>query len=414
MGEGARGTAIGGGESGFAGAGARADHDQADHPGFHRADRVLAACSAWLRACLAEEVSRRRLFPWCAVAFGLGILLFFAAEGRPHAAAPLAALALCAVIAWLGRHDHRILRITIAVTMVLAGFTATMLRFERVDAPIIDEIRIAQLTGSVISIEERTSDARLVIRVKSIDDGARDALPARVRVTTRAAGDLRAGDTITARVRLMPPPEAAWPGGYDFARSAWFARIGGVGSILGDARIVAPETPPAFAERVRAAIDNARVSTTRRIFDAIGGQPGAVAAALVTGKRGLITEETNAALRAAGIYHIVILVPVYRHDRHKRCDSRHSDGAIESSRLSAKTIHAQSESTVDKNNDDSGGFGLISLNEQRLHSEHLSKSKRSRSVFIHKVLQPTPRNGRLYPPSGCYEPKICDREWPDT
>jgi len=30
-----------------------------------------------------------------------------------------------------------------------------------------------------------------------------------------------------------------------------------------------------------------------------------VAAALVTGKRGLITEETNAALRAAGIYHIV-------------------------------------------------------------------------------------------------------------
>ena len=305
MGEIARGTAFGGGESGFVGAGVRADHDQTDHADCRHAERILAACGAWLRACLAEEVSRRRLFPWCAVAFGLGILLFFAAQGRPHAAAPLAGLALCGVIAWLGRHDHRILRISIAVAMVFAGFTATMLRFERVNAPIIDGIRIAQLTGSVISIEERTSDARLVIRVVAIDDRARDALPARVRVTTRAAGDLRAGDTISARVRLMPPPEAAWPGGYDFARSAWFARIGGVGSILGDARIVAPETPPGFAERVRAAIDNARVSTTRRIFDAIGGQPGAVAAALVTGKRGLITEETNAALRAAGIYHIV-------------------------------------------------------------------------------------------------------------
>ena len=47
-----------------------------------------------------------------------------------------------------------------------------------------------------------------------------------------------------------------------------------------------------------------------RIAEAIGGQPGAVAAALVTGKRGLIEEPTNDALRAAGIYHIVLLAPV--------------------------------------------------------------------------------------------------------
>lgn len=259
----------------------------------------------WLQACLAEEVTRRRLFPWCAVAFGLGIILFFAAEGRPHAAAPVTGLALCAIFAWLGRHDHRILRITIACAMVLAGFGATWLRFERVDAPIIDQIRIAQLTGHIISVEERTGDARLVIGVTAIDDLAASALPRRVRVTTRDADTMRAGDTISARVRLMPPPEAAWPGGYDFARSAWFAQIGGVGSILGSARIVTPDTPPDLMQRVRATIDNARVSTTRRIADAIGGQAGAVAAALVTGKRGLITEETNAALRAAGIYHIV-------------------------------------------------------------------------------------------------------------
>ncbi len=260
---------------------------------------------AWLRACLDEEVARRRLFPWCAVAFGLGILLFFTAEGRPHAAAPVTGLALCAIFAWLGRDDYRILRITIACAMVLAGFGATWLRFERVDAPIIDQIRIAQLTGQVISVEERTGDARLVLGVVAIEGLAESALPARVRVTTRDAGDIRAGDTISARVRLMPPPEAAWPGGYDFARSAWFAQIGGVGSILGSARIVTPDTPPDLMQRVRATIDNARVSTTRRIADAIGGQAGAVAAALVTGKRGLITEETNAALRAAGIYHIV-------------------------------------------------------------------------------------------------------------
>jgi competence protein ComEC len=62
--------------------------------------------------------------------------------------------------------------------------------------------------------------------------------------------------------------------------------------------------PADLALRFAAAVD-ARNSLTRRIADSIGGQAGAVAAALVTGKRGLIDEATNEALRAAGIYHIV-------------------------------------------------------------------------------------------------------------
>lgn len=261
--------------------------------------------AGWFRNCLAEEVAQRRLFPWCAVAFGLGILLCFAAEGRPHPAAPAFGLLLCAVMAWLGQHDMRILRAMIGIAMVLAGFSAALLRFERVAAPIIEEVMITNLRGTIASIEERTSDARLVIRVENIADLEPARQPARVRVTTRDFADLRTGDTVSARVRLLPPPEAAWPGGYDFARSAWFRGIGSVGSVLGELRILEPTQEPGLLRRIEAWIDNRRVETTRRIARIIGGQAGAVSAALVTGKRGLITEETNAALRAAGIYHIV-------------------------------------------------------------------------------------------------------------
>jgi competence protein ComEC len=56
---------------------------------------------------------------------------------------------------------------------------------------------------------------------------------------------------------------------------------------------------------VNAAIDRARNDLTRRIATVIGGDDGAVAAALVTGKRGLISEDANEALRGAGIYHVV-------------------------------------------------------------------------------------------------------------
>lgn len=259
----------------------------------------------WLLRCLDEEVAQRRLFPWTAVAFGLGILLCFAAEGRPHPAAPVFGLGFCALTGWLGRHDHRICRVVIALAMVLAGFTAALVRFERVDAPILTDTLITQLVGTIESVEERTGDARLVVRVEELAQLADTQMPARVRVTYRGAVQVQTGDRISARVRLMPPPEAAWPGGYDFAKSAWFRGIGSVGSVLGTLRPLERLEPPGLGERVKAWIDNRRVETTRRIAGIIEGQPGAVAAALVTGKRGLITEETNAALRAAGIYHIV-------------------------------------------------------------------------------------------------------------
>ncbi len=52
-------------------------------------------------------------------------------------------------------------------------------------------------------------------------------------------------------------------------------------------------------------IDRARNALTERIGSVIGGQEGALSAALITGKRGSLSEASNDALRAAGIYHIV-------------------------------------------------------------------------------------------------------------
>ena len=58
---------------------------------------------AWLRGYWAQEVEQLRLFPWIAVALGLGILLFFAAEGRPSLWAPLAGAGVFGVAAYLAR-----------------------------------------------------------------------------------------------------------------------------------------------------------------------------------------------------------------------------------------------------------------------------------------------------------------------
>src|SRR5690349_16821345 len=73
--------------------------------GFYGAAHALVSGDwrSWLRRCLDREVEHRRLFPWIAVAFGCGILLFFAADGEPGLWAPLLAAALSAAAAVLAR-----------------------------------------------------------------------------------------------------------------------------------------------------------------------------------------------------------------------------------------------------------------------------------------------------------------------
>ena len=76
--------------------------------------------------------------------------------------------------------------------------------------------------------------------------------------------------------RHRRPP---WPGGYDFARDAYFKGIGAVGSILGQVRTAPPPaTKPDSVSRLAARVDDGPQRADPAHRGAIGGQAGAVAA----------------------------------------------------------------------------------------------------------------------------------------
>jgi competence protein ComEC len=259
---------------------------------------------AWTRRSVAREIEQRRLFPCMAVAFGFGIILFFLAEGRPALWAPLAASLGCGVGAILARGKLPRMTVLIALSAMFAGFAAAVVRTRSVEAPVLARTTITPISGFIESIEDRLEGARLLVRIVDMKIRPEAGLPKLVRVTVRKAENLAPGQFIAATVRLLPPPQPAWPGGYDFARDAYFREIGAVGSVVG--AIAHPPAPPASWRLALAArVDAARNTLTHRIAAAIGGASGGVAAALVTGKRGLIDERTNDVLRGAGIYHIV-------------------------------------------------------------------------------------------------------------
>jgi competence protein ComEC len=128
-----------------------------------------------------------------------------------------------------------------------------------------------------------------------------------VRLTTRGEPNFKAGDFIALKARLLPPAHASLPGGYDFARDAFFLGLGAVGSALGRVEVMPPPDPAPLSLRFFAAVDHARNALAFRVYNELQGDAGAIAAAMVTGKRDFLSENAKDLIRRAGIFHVVTI-----------------------------------------------------------------------------------------------------------
>jgi competence protein ComEC len=264
----------------------------------------LEAIGARLSGWWALELERGRAFLFLPVAMSAGILLYFAAPDEPSlAAAILFAVAAATTAIVLRRHHGAALAMT-AIAAVALGFAAAATRTAWVAHPVLrSETQSLTVSAWVEAVERRESGDRLTLRVRSLTS-APDPAPDRIRVTSRTATGVTTGQAVVLTVRLRPPADPAAPGQYDFSRDAWFAGYGATGFIIGQVRAgEAGEMP--FGVMLRARLDAVRQAISDRIRSAIPGASGAIADALVTGKRDGIPEGLNEAMRAAGTYHIL-------------------------------------------------------------------------------------------------------------
>jgi competence protein ComEC len=257
-----------------------------------------------IRATFKAEVDARRLFLWLPVCMGFGVLLFFMADGVPSALPAYLCGSMLLAAAWRVRARLSVFVIAVGLAFVFFGFGAAAFRTWLVAAPVLDRPVFAKMSGFVETVDAGPQGGRMVIVITQFDTTLAVTKPLRLRTTFKGPGP-RAGDHLSGQARLMPPPQPAFPGGYDFARDAYYLRLGAVGRWVGPMTLSPAPGPPDFGLWLTSSIDNARTDMTNRIAKVIGGQAGALSAALVTGKRGLINEAVNDDMRAAGIYHIV-------------------------------------------------------------------------------------------------------------
>jgi competence protein ComEC len=260
---------------------------------------LISTVPAAVEARLIAE--RDQLIHWAPVALGTGIGLWFAL-GWSSDRWLAAALATTIALVGLAARDLTRRMIVGAALLTLLGMGTAAWRSERVAAPrLLDARTLGVLGGEAVAVERRAGRGQVRITVAPDDQ----AWPPRVRVNLDAASapsGLAPGARIEVRVRVSPPPAAAYPGGYDFARNAWFDGIGATGVAMGPVRLTAPAPPPSGAAAGLAAL---RAQLTARVQTAMPGSAGAIAAAFVTGDQGAITPDVAAAMRDAGLAHLL-------------------------------------------------------------------------------------------------------------
>src|SRR5689334_19227165 len=121
----------------------------------------LADGRGWIARQVTHEIELRRLFPWIAVFFGLGIVLFFQADGQPARWAAPGAGILCCAAAIALRRNLWALSALVALAAVFAGFSAGAIRARSVAAPALDRIVITSITGFIEAIDDRDRGKRL-------------------------------------------------------------------------------------------------------------------------------------------------------------------------------------------------------------------------------------------------------------
>lgn len=242
--------------------------------------------------------------PWLAVGFAGGIAAWFGLANRWQW---LCLIALClaggiAAMAGLhrdGRFPHLRQAIIAMALMIAAGCATVWSKSELVGAPAISRPEIGTVTGTLLKREERAAEGRVRLTMAIRDPETRR--PIKVRLNLDIADDRRElaeGAVLRLKARLMPPASPMLPGGYDFARTAWFAGLAATGKVMGPVEVLRPGERGGVLRRMRTGL-------SEHVQARLDGSPGAIAAALASGDQGAIGKADEAAMRDAGLAHLL-------------------------------------------------------------------------------------------------------------
>lgn len=264
-----------------------------------------------LPSLLEEERSYRRAFLFAPLALGGGAALWFRGDSAPDSVAIAVILCLCAMLVAMLRHRRPYLAAGfLCLALAAAGALLAMTETWRNATVLLDRPVTVIITGRVLE-REASGDGqwRYRLKVLSTRSPVLRMPPGEVALTARQKQPFHAGEFIIGRARLSPPSGPAAPGAMDFSFAAYFSGLGANGFYLGAPHRLqgVPREPLSFTEAMREKVARGRAAVGEHIREIVGGDEGALAAALITNEQRAISRETVDTLRQSGLAHIIAI-----------------------------------------------------------------------------------------------------------
>lgn len=259
----------------------------------------------WRSIIAALYLQRGHLFPWAPVCMAVGIGAYFTINFEPLPVVYLWLGSSAAILALMAWRVHMLLSpVMMAFALALAGFCLAGLRAHQMAEPVLGWRYYGPVEGRIVGIDRSSKDAtRLTLDRVVLRNVPPDKTPARVRVSLHGNQGFIApvaGLRVILSAHLSPPGGPVEPGGFDFQRHAWFLKLGAVGYTRSPALALAP---PDGSQAVLAA----RLAISKRVQAVLPGEHGAFAAAIMTGDRSGIGQETLKALRVSNLAHLLAI-----------------------------------------------------------------------------------------------------------
>ncbi|PIR34419.1 MAG: hypothetical protein COV36_00920 [Alphaproteobacteria bacterium CG11_big_fil_rev_8_21_14_0_20_44_7] len=241
---------------------------------------------------------------WIPVIFACGIIAYFSLKYEPSIALVAGLLTKAFIIYAILRWKLPKLRLVGGCLIIAAlGFATAKFHAENSNiVKITEDTGKITLSGNVEEISFSKGFPRYTLTNLRIDEMPAEKIPEKIRlsVRTRIKGDIRPGDRVITDAVLLPPPSPVIPGGYDFARSAYFDRLGATGYAVK----TLVRLKDGHEEHY---LDGLRHNITQKIKQDVEGDDGAIAAALITGDRSAIPEKIMEDMRLSGLAHLLAI-----------------------------------------------------------------------------------------------------------
>ncbi|TMM54876.1 ComEC/Rec2 family competence protein [Sulfitobacter sabulilitoris] len=253
---------------------------------------------------------RGHLIGWVPVCLAIGIGLYFSVRFEPtgvHYIA-LGAIGVVSLVLW-HRGGEAFGPIGLALVLVALGVGLAGIRAHDVAGPVLGWRYYGPIEGRIVAMDRSASDAlRLTLDQVVLNRVPPSRTPVRVRVSLHAAATgvgipSEPGLRVMTTGHLSPPSGPVEPGGFDFQRHAWFARLGAVGYT----RVPLLGIAPAAEGHAGLALFRIRMAASARIRAVLPGDIGGVAAAVTTGDRSAISQATLDDLRASNLAHLLAI-----------------------------------------------------------------------------------------------------------